>query len=262
MDRRLVLILPYALWLLALVAAPFSLIAAISFATRDSLRIVDYSWTLAAYAELLDPLYLRVLGRTLLFAFLHTMLTLALAYPMAFYLSRLPRHQASWYLTLLLVPFWTNYLVRLLSFMDVLRMQPFGLEWTFTFHGMLAAMVYNTLPFAILPLYAALEKVPGSLLEAALDLGASKRRVFLRVLWPLTRPAVLAVGLLVFIPALGEYLTPELVGGGQGYFLGTFLQQQFLVARNWPLGAAAICLLLGLAALMVSLGGRALEENA
>src|SRR5690606_15353642 len=99
-------------------------------------------------------------------------------------------------------------------------------------------------------------------LEAALDLGASKRWVLAKVLWPLTKRAVFVVALLVFIPALGEYLVPELVGGGQRYYLGTFLQQQFQVARNWPLGAAAVSILVLLSAVLVSLGGKALEENA
>jgi spermidine/putrescine transport system permease protein len=164
-------------------------------------------------------------------------------------------------MTFLLVPFWTNYLIRLLAFMDVLRLAPFGFEWTFTFHGILAALLYNYLPFAVLPLYSALEKVPSSLIEAAQDLGASRRRILISVLWPLTKNAVFATALLVFIPALGEFLIPELVGGGRSYMLGTFLQQQFLTFRNWPLGAAAIVFLLLLSLLALLLGGKALAEE-
>jgi len=262
LDRRLLLSLPYLLWFLGLVLAPFALILAASFSEMDGLGNLQFGFHLKAFTELLDPLYSQVLGRTFLFAFLHTIFTILVAFPMAFYLSRLDRADASIYLTLLLIPFFTNFLIRLLSFMDVLRLQPFGIQWTFTFHGMLAAMIYNTLPFAIFPLYAALEKVPSSLLEAAQDLGASKRYVFLKVLWPITKRPIYAISLLVFIPALGEFIIPELVGGGQKFYLGTFLQQQFLISRNWPLGAAAIALLLGLSVLMVSLGGKALEENA
>jgi spermidine/putrescine transport system permease protein len=262
LDRRLVLSLPYLAWLLALVLAPFSLIVATSLAQRDAYGQLTFGLHGDAFGQLLDPIYLAVIGRTLLFAIPHALLTLLLAYPIAFFLSRLGRAEAAIYLTFFLVPFWTNFLIRLLAFLDVLRLQPFGISWTFTFHGMLAAMVYNTLPFAIFPLYAALEKVPTSLLEAAQDLGASKRRIFARLLWPLTKRPVGVVFLLVFIPALGEYLVPELVGGGQSYYLGTFLQQQFQVSRNWPLGAAAITALLGLSVLLVGLGGKALEENA
>ena len=262
MDRRLFLGIPYVLWMLTLVVAPFALILATGLAEKDSYGNLTFGLHAKAYTELMDPLYTQVLLRTLGFASIHTALTLLVALPFAFFLSRLDRAEAGLYLTLLLIPFFTNFLIRLLSFMDVLRLQPFGIAWTFTFHGMLAAMVYNTLPFAIFPLYAALEKVPTSLLEAAQDLGASKRRVLLRVLWPLTKKPIYAVSLLIFIPALGEFLVPELVGGGQSFFLGTFLHQQFLVSRNWPLGAAAISLLLGLSVLLVAIGGKALEENA
>jgi len=260
-DRRRFLIIPYGLWLIGLVAAPFLLIVMASFGHRDENGGVQYGLYWEAYAQLSDPLYLAVFARTLAMAALHSLLTLAAAYPAAFFLSRLERRDAAFYLTLLLVPFWTNYLIRLLAFMDVLRLHPFGLEWTFTFRGIVAALIYNYLPFAVLPLYSALEKVPSSLIEAALDLGASKRQVLLRVLWPLTRKPLTATFLLVFIPSLGEFLIPELVGGGRHFFLGTFLQQQFLTTRNWPLGAAAIAALMMVAIMMLLLGGRALAEE-
>jgi len=262
LDRRLLLGIPFLVWFFFLVLAPFGLIFAASMAEKDAFGNLIFGFHGGAFRDLFDPLYSQVLGRTLLFALLHTTATIAIAFPVAFFLSRLERSEAGLYLTLLLIPFFTNFLIRLLSFMDVLRLQPFGLQLTFSFPGMLAAMLYNCLPFAIFPLYAALEKVPTSLLEAAQDLSASKRRVFARVLWPLTKRPVYAVSLLIFIPALGEFLIPELVGGGQSFFLGTFLHQQFLVSRNWPLGSAAITLLLGLSVVMVAVGGKALEENA
>ncbi len=261
MDRRLLLIAPYAAWLILLVVAPFTLILATAFATRDELGQLSFSFSLSAFRELSEPVYLALLGRTAWLALANSFLTLLAAYPMAFFLSRLPRREASWYLALLLIPFWTNYLVRLLAFMDVLRLEPFGVSWTYSFHGMLAALLYNYLPFAVLPLYATLEKIPSSLLEAAQDLGASKRKVFLNVLWPMTKKSIFSTGLLVFIPSLGEYLIPEIVGGGKTYYLGTFLQQQFLVTRNWPLGSAAVVALLILSALLLSFGGSTVREE-
>ena len=261
MDRRILLIAPYFLWFTFLVLAPFSLIVATSFALRDEYGGVHFGLHLDAYRQLADPLYLEVLGRTILLALAHSVITLLAAYPLAFFLSRLDRASAGTYLTLLLIPFWTNYLIRLLAFMDVLRWKPFGLQWTFTAKGMLAAMLYNYLPFAILPLYTALEKIPSSLIEAAQDLGASKRKIFAEVLWPLTRKPVTITFLMVFIPALGEFLIPELVGGGQSFYLGTFLQQQFLVTRNWPLGSAAITALLLLSVCVLLLAGRSLSEE-
>ena len=186
MDRRRILILPYFLWLLALVAAPFSLIFMGSFAHREETGALQFGLHTESFLTLLDPLYLGVFGRTLGMALLHSILTIAAAYPAAFFLSRLERNKAAFYLTLLLVPFWTNYLIRLLAFMDVLRLRPFGFEWTFSFRGILAALLYNYLPFATLPLYSALEKVPNSVIEAALDLGARRREVLCKVLWPMT----------------------------------------------------------------------------
>jgi spermidine/putrescine transport system permease protein len=261
MDRRHFLIVPYVLWLLGLVAAPFFLILAASFASRDEAGLVKFGLQFDSYIQLFDPLYFQIFLRTLAMASLHSFLTLLVAYPAAFFLSRLSRREAAFYLTLLLVPFWTNYLIRLLAFMDILRLQPGGFAWTFTFHGILAAMIYNYLPFAILPLYSALEKVPTSLIEAAQDLGASKRKVLSCILWPLTRRPLTATFLLVFIPALGEFLIPELVGGGRTFYLGTFLQQQFLTFRNWPLGSAAISLLFLLSVVMLAFGGKALTDE-
>ncbi|MGE3260243.1 MAG: ABC transporter permease [Bacteriovoracia bacterium] len=261
MDRRLLLISPYIVWLVGLVLGPFLLILATSFALRDESGALQFGFHLDAYQQLADPLYLEVLGRTALLALAHSLLTIAAAYPMAFFLSRLDRSRAGTYLTLLLVPFWTNYLIRLLGFMEVLRWRAFGLEWTFTSKGMLAALLYNYLPFAVLPLYSALEKIPTSLIEAAQDLGASKRRVLTQVLWPLTRRPLIIVFLLVFIPALGEFLIPAIVGGGRSFYLGTFLEQQFLVSRNWPLGAAAIAVLLVLSATILVFAGKSLAEE-
>jgi spermidine/putrescine transport system permease protein len=119
-DRRLFLGIPYLLWLLGLVVAPFSLVVATSLATKDIYGNLTFGLHTQAYLDLLDPLYLAVIGRTLLLATLHTFLTLLVSYPLAFFLSRLERRQAATYLTFLLIPFWTNYLIRLLSFMDVL----------------------------------------------------------------------------------------------------------------------------------------------
>ena len=261
MDRRLILIFPFFLWFALLILAPFSLILATSFAHRDVLGNVEFAFQLDAYKELLQPVYFSVLTRSLVLAAVNTMVTSILAFPLAFFLSRLPKNTAGVYLVLILIPFWTNFLIRLLAFMDVLRLQPFGISWTYTWHGIVAAMVYNYLPIAVLPLYSAMEKIPNSVLEAAWDLGASKRRVFTRVLFPMTKRAVYSTGVLLFIPSLGEFLIPELVGGGKRYFLGAFLEQQFLTVRNWPLGSATIVLVLALSLLLLKLFGSPLLED-
>lgn len=238
--RSKILILPFALWFGFLVAGPLLLIFVTSFLTRNEFGQLEFHFSLAAYRQLFDPLYLEVLLRTALMALINTVACLLLAYPFAFYLSRLPKASANKLIALIMIPFWTNFLLRVLAFMDVLRIAPFGITLVYTQVGMLLAMVYNYLPFALLPLYSTLEKIDSSLLEAAFDLGASKRQIFLRILWPLSQSGIYSAALLVFIPSLGEFLIPTIVGGGQNFFLGTFLEHQFLTAHNWPFGSAAI----------------------
>jgi len=250
MDRKYqhsFLILPFLLWFFFLILGPFCLIILTSFFTRDEFGQVQNIFSLMSYKQLLDPLYFDVFLRTLLLAASSTLLCLFIAYPFAFYLSRLPKHVANRWIALIMIPFWTNFLLRILAFMDVLRFEPFGITLVYTNAGVLLAMLYNYLPFALLPLYSTLEKVDSSILEAAFDLGASKRQIFLKVLWPITRSGVYAAGLLVFIPSLGEFLIPAIVGGGKNFFLGTFLEHQFLTSHNWPLGSAAIVFLVLLA---------------
>ncbi|NUM88191.1 MAG: ABC transporter permease, partial [Bdellovibrionales bacterium] len=188
MDRakRKLLILPFAGWLALLIVGPLVLMIATSFLRRDEFGILHRDWNLQSYRELFDPLYSRVLARTLLMAACNTVATVTLAYPFAFYLSRLPRGKALTMLTFVMIPFWTNFLIRILAFMDVLRTEIFGFSLVYTPWGVLGALVYNYLPFAILPLYASLEKVDNSVLEAAYDLGASRLQILFRILVPLT----------------------------------------------------------------------------
>lgn len=248
---RSLLVIPFLLTFIFLTAGPLVILVVTSFYRRTPLGGMEAALITDAYRTLFDPLYLKVLGATLGFAFLNTCLCLFFAYPMAFYLSRIPARQRNFWLTLILIPFWTSFLIRILAFMDVLRLQIFGVDLLYTTPGILMCLVYNYLPFAVLPLFSTLEKIPNSLFEAARDLGASRLQVFTRVLWPLSRSGVLTASLLVFIPSMGEYLIPEIVGGGRTFLLGTFLQNQFLSARNWPLGAAAIACVLVLTAVLL-----------
>jgi spermidine/putrescine transport system permease protein len=141
-------------------------------------------------------------------------------------------------------------------------MHLFGLDMLYTASGVLGALSYNYLPFAILPLYACLEKIDNSVLEAAKDLGASRWQVFSKVLLPLSKPGLKAAALFVFIPNLGEYLIPELVGGGKKYLVGKFLQNQIMGdARNWPLGSAAIMVLVAATLVMLVVSSRKNEGD-
>ena len=239
------MILPFQLWFLFLFAGPLGILVVMSFFARNEFGVAVPAFSFSSYRELLDPIYLQIIGRTLGLAFANTLSCILIAYPLAFYFSRLPKRRAATYLAIVMIPFWTNFLIRILAFLDVLRMTaPFGFNFIYTLPGVLLAMIYNYLPFAILPLYTSLEKIDTALIEAALDLGASRWQIIWRILWPMSRTGVLSAGALVFIPSMGEFLIPDLVGGGQKFFVGTFLYHQFFVARNWPLGAAAIVTLI------------------
>lgn len=242
---RFLLGIPFFIWVSLLLVFPFLLVVHTSFLSMDSLGIVTPGFTVAAFSQLFDLVYLEVFLRTFSLAITSTFLTILMAFPVSFHLSRMPRQKAGQILAFIMIPFWTNYLIRLLAFMDVLRLNFFSLDLTYSFPGMVLAMVYNYLPFAILPLYSSLEKIPNSYIEAAQDLGATGFGVFRFVVAPIMARPVASVSLLVFIPALGEFLVPEIIGGSRSYYLGSFLQQQFLVTRNWPLGSAAVtCLML------------------
>ncbi len=237
------LILPFLIWFLFFILGPLVVLLVMSFSHRTDLGETELAFEWTAYKTLMDPLYAKVLLTTVLFALGNTVITLISSYALSFYMYRCRKSVRLWIITLILVPFWTSFLVRILAFMDVLRLHLFGIDWLYKAQGILGALVYNYLPFAVLPIFSAMEKVDYSVIEAAKDLGASKRRVFTQVLWPLTRNGVGVAALFVFVPSLGEFLIPELVGGSNYFLLGSFLQNQFLSARNWPLGSAAIMLL-------------------
>jgi spermidine/putrescine transport system permease protein len=245
--------IPFFVWAAVFLVFPLLMLVRISFATRSPLGEILWDWSGTAYQQLLEPVYSKVFLTTLGFASGNAILCLFLGFPLAFAISRLDPKLRIWAMALLLVPFWTSFLVRLLALMTVLRWQPFGLDLLYQPSGILVAMVYNYLPFAVLPLYAALEKIDKATLEAAQDLGASGFQTLIRVVIPMSQSGIKLALLFVFIPSLGEFLIPELIGGGRHFLIGNFLQNQFLTARNWPLGAAVISLLalLTIAALLI-----------
>lgn len=256
MDRRR-LVIPFFLWFGLFILGPLAVIVCMSFAKRTELGEIETAFVLDAFRQLFDPLYGKIFLKTLVFAGANTLLTLVIAYPLSFYISRLDKTPRTWFLTLVMIPFWTSFLVRILAFMDVIRVSHMGLLYTEM--GVILAMAYNYLPFAIMPLFSVMEKIEPSLIEAARDLSASKRQVFFHVVWPLSRPGVVTAFLFVFIPSLGEFLIPELVGGSQHFLLGSFLQNQFFTARNWPLGAATIVILLGMTLIALWAGRKHLD---
>mgnify|MGYP000956442078 CR=1 FL=1 len=264
---------PTVVWLVALVAAPLVLMLAYSFAFRIA---PDSPWpegfTLTHYTRLLDPLYLRIFLRSLVQAALATLFSLLLGYPLAYYIARSPLQRRGRLLLLVVIPFWTNFLVRTYALMVLMRAQGVinsllmatglihePLPLLYNELAVQVGLVYTLLPLLILPLYANLEKLDERLLAAAQDLGASPFAAFWAVTWPLSRPGVLVGSMMVFISAFGMYLVPDLMGGARSMMIGNLIQNQFLQARNWPFGAAIALTLTGVVlvvALLVQRAGR------
>jgi spermidine/putrescine transport system permease protein len=200
-------------------------------------------------------MYLAIFARSQWLALLTTALTLLAAYPVAYWLALVaPRRHRNALLALVVLPFWTSFLVRMYAWVFLLRsegpvnlaLQALGLpplELLYTPAAVLIGQVYGELPFMVLPLYAALERLDRTLLEAAADLGASPARALYRVTLPLTAPGIVAGCVLVFIPSLGAYLAPDLLGGAKTLYVGNLIQSQFAIARDVPFGAALAFLL-------------------
>jgi len=255
---------PGLAWLLAFFLVPIGLMLVYSTMRRGVYGGVVPGFTLENYRRFFDPLYLEVLRRTVVWSLVCTVACLIVGYPVAYVIAR-ARRWRQWLLFLVVLPFWTSFLVRTFAMIFLLRDsglvnaillrigvidQPVALLYT-PFAVMLG-LVYGFLPLMILPIYASLEKLDDSLLEAAEVLGARPLARFTRVIFPLSLPGVAAGCLLTFIPALGSFVTSDLLGGAKQVMIGNLIQNQFTVARNWPFGSAAAIVVMGLVLLAVT----------
>lgn len=259
-------LLPARVWMALFFAAPLAVVCAYSFLTRGDFGGVERPWTFENFARLADPLYVGVLWRSIWIALLSTALCALLGFPLALFISRAGSRR-NLYLQLVLLPFWTSFLVRTYAWLFILR--DTGLLNTILLRlhfiasplpllyndgAVLLGLVYNFLPFFVLPMYATLERLDPALLEAAADLGSRPFATLWRVVIPVSAPGFVAGSVLVFIPCLGAYLTPDLLGGGKSVMLGNLVQNQFTTARDWPFGSAAsLVLMLGSAILLALL---------
>ncbi|MDH3262499.1 MAG: ABC transporter permease [Paracoccaceae bacterium] len=249
----LILISPTALYALLMLAVPLAAILAYSFLTDGYLEII-WTPTLANYAEAWgDPLYRLVMFRSLFVSATVTLATVLLAFPVAYYVSFYvaPQRKSLW-LFLITIPFWTSYLIRVFLWKVILgyngvvnsSLLTLGIidePLTFILYNVNAVVItlaHAYAPFAILPIFVALEKIDRTLLEASQDLGESKLLSFWRVTLPLSVPGVVAAVLIVFIPTIGDYVTPQLVGGPEGRMIANVIQLQYLRLDNYPLGSA------------------------
>ena len=234
---------------------PVLIIFAYSFAQKQGLVEIEFAWILDNYLRLLEPVYLRIFAKSIWIAGLTTLICLIVGLPVAVAVTRMPSHWKFSILLVLMLPFWINLLIRTYALIAVLRTQgiinsiweciaiqlniPFSpLQLLYSDTAIVIGLVYIHLPFMILPLYAGLEGFDKKLKEAAQDLGSSIRQVYLFVIFPLILPSIVAGCIFVFIPALGSYVTPELLGGADGQLIGNVVERQFKHANDWPFGAA------------------------
>ncbi|MEZ9702548.1 spermidine/putrescine ABC transporter permease PotB [Vibrio sp. 10N.261.46.E12] len=251
-------------WLVLFVMIPNIMIIGTSFLTRDEANLIEMTFTLDNYVRLADPLYFKVLMHSFYMAIVATLLCLVIGYPFAYIVAKMPVKWRPIMLFLVIVPFWTNSLIRTYGLKIVLGTQgvlnksllaldiidkPLRIMYTET--AVMIGLVYILLPFMILPLYSAIEKLDDTYLEAAKDLGANKLQTLLKVVLPLTMPGIIGGCLLVLLPALGMFYISDLLGGAKNLLIGNVIKSQVLNARDWPFGAAtSIALTMAMAVML------------
>jgi spermidine/putrescine transport system permease protein len=264
---------PIVLWMLLFFIIPILLVILVSFLTRGEVGDIQYTLTLENYKTLINPLYMKILWNSLLIAVFTTGLCLVCGYPFAYIIARAQKRFRPFLLLLVILPFWTNSLVRTYAWIILLRTEGVintyllrmnfiqePLQLLYNNGAVLIGMIYTMFPFMVLPLYSSIEKLDFTLLEAASDLGASPIKTFMRITLPLTKGGIMSGSLLVFVPTLGYFFIPDLMGGSKITLISNLIKNQFLSARNWPFGSAVSVVLIVLMFLFIGLyyklGGR------
>lgn len=255
---------PVSLWMILFVALPMIYIIYISFMSRGVFGDVVYKFSLESYETLLDSTYFKVIVKSIKAALKTTVLCLLIGYPFAYYIAKKPKEVASRLIMLIMIPFWTNSLMRLNSWLLLFQtsgpvnhfLQSTGfidapMSFVYTDGLVMVGMITTMLPFAVLPMYSSIEKLSISLLEASADLGASRRTTFFKITLPLTFPGIFSSIILVFIPSLGIYTVTDMLGGGKVLYIGNIIKNQFGAIRNWPLGAALSVLLIVITGMLI-----------
>lgn len=252
-------------WITVFVVIPYLIVVAYSFLTPDPQGTVSWIFSLESYRQIFSPVFLKVCKNSFLLALSTTVLTLLSAYPFAFFLTRIREDIRRTLILIMIIPFWTSSLIRTYALVILLKAngivnnfllsmgwidEPLGILYTQT--AVFIGLVYTLLPFMILPLYASIQKLDMRLIEAARDLGATSRHIFFHIILPLTLPGIIAGSTMVFLPALGLFYIPDLLGGARSMLIGNFIKDQFLVTSNWPLGSSASVILTLLMLLLIA----------
>jgi spermidine/putrescine transport system permease protein len=257
---------PVVLWMVIFVLLPLLLVVVVSFLSRGLYGGIEFKFNLANYSRILKPMYLKILTSSMIISFLTTFICLLLGYPFAYFVARSPIRIRGILFMLIIIPFWTNSLVRTYAWIVLLRTEGLintmllnlgviskPLQMLYNNGAIIVGLVYTLFPFMVLPLITSIEKMDNSLLEAAKDLGAKPWEAFLKVTLPLTMPGIMSGSLLVFIPTLGYFFIPDLMGGSKIMLVSNLIKNQFLAARDWPFGSALSILLIIITLVMIGI---------
>ena len=262
----LVMVGPVTLWLLLLVAVPLIYVVFMTFCSLDSNYNLVFTFTLDNYKRLFDANYVQIYGQSLLIAFATTVICIVVGYPFAFLIARVFTKRKAILYMLVIIPFWTNSLIRIYGWRTFLGTNGFlnniltklhlvsePVEFLFNRGTIILGMVYCLIPYMILPLYTAVEKLDKSMIEASKDLGAKGPATFIRVILPMTASGIFSGSIMVFIPCLGYFFVADILGGGKSDVIGNLIERQFQSGNNWPLGAALSVILIAITLLLVKL---------
>jgi len=260
------LLLPSILWLLIFFVIPIFFILIVSFATRGEVGEVVYTFSFDNYKRLFDFRYFEIFYKSIIISLSTTLLCLFFGYPFASFAAKASGKYRALLMLLIILPFWTNSLIRTYAWIILLRSEGIinsfllaigiikePLKLLYTNASVMVGMVYMMFPFMVLPLYTSIEKLEYSLIEASLDLGASPVKTFLKIQLPLTMPGIFSGCLLVFVPTLGFFFIPDLMGGSKIVLMSNLIKNQFLTARDWPFGSAISVVLMIIMVILIAI---------
>ncbi len=258
---------PYLAWMGLFIIVPLILILYFAFTTGDSLSFSEFTWSLDNFKRFFTPTYLKVLGRSVNLALISTVLCLIVGYPLAYIISKEDPKRRNILVLALVIPMWMNFLLRTYAWLTLLGrnglinsfLTKFGLpniNFMYNNKAVLLGMVYNFLPFMVLPIYSIMVKIEGNLVEAAEDLGADRLTVFKKVIFPLSLPGVITGITMVFIPAVSTFVISDLLGGSKYNLIGNIIEQQFRWTGNWHFGSAMSIILMIFILIIMALTAR------
>ncbi len=253
-------------WLFLFALLPFVLVVLASFLSHSEQHLIDLPFNIDNYVTLFNPLYLRIFEKSFIVAGFATLITLALGYPFAYLIARTQSVWKNFLIFLIIVPFWTSSLIRSYALIAIIKAKGIlnsllialgiihePLSILFTNTAVIIGLVYNLLPFMILPIMTNVERLDDRLVDAARDLGANNFTIFRKIIIPLSMPGIIAGCILVFLPAMTIFYIPDILGGAKSTLLGNLIRNQFLSAQNWPLGSAVSAMLTLMLALLLTI---------